>query len=99
MPALSPTMSHGNLASWTVKEGDSVSAGDPLAEIETDKATLTWETQDDGVVGKLLMPAGSKDVEVGTVVALLVDEADDIPKLAAYKAPSTGTWAFLVDSW
>lgn len=90
MPALSPTMSHGNLASWTVKEGDEVSAGDALAEIETDKATLTWETQDDGIVGKILVPAGSKDVEVGTIVALLVDDAADVPKLASYAPPPTG---------
>ena len=95
MPALSPTMSHGNLAAWTVKEGDEVSAGDALAEIETDKATLTWETQDDGIVGKILVPEGSKDVEVGTIVALLVDDAADVPKLASYTPPPTGVPAAL----
>lgn len=67
MPALSPTMTQGNVASWSVKEGDSVSAGDVLAEIETDKATMEFESSEDGVVAKILVPAGSKDVPVGKV--------------------------------
>lgn len=84
MPALSPTMSHGNIVSWAVKEGDEVTAGDALAEVETDKATLTWENQDDGIVAKILYPAGSKDVPVNTVVAVLCEEAADVGKFADY---------------
>ncbi|KRA83265.1 pyruvate dehydrogenase complex E1 component subunit beta [Altererythrobacter sp. Root672] len=77
MPALSPTMEEGTLAKWLVKEGDSVSAGDVLAEIETDKATMEFESIDEGTVGKILVPEGTENVAVGTVIAVLAGEGED----------------------
>jgi pyruvate dehydrogenase E1 component beta subunit len=77
MPALSPTMETGTLAKWLVAEGDQVLSGDVIAEIETDKTTMEVETIDDGVVGKLLVPAGAENVPVNTVIAILIDDADD----------------------
>ncbi len=82
MPALSPTMEQGTLARWLVKEGDSVSAGDVLAEIETDKATMEFEAVDDGVITSIAVPAGSQEVKVGTVIATLAGE-DEEPAAAA----------------
>ncbi|HEX9805898.1 MAG TPA: pyruvate dehydrogenase complex E1 component subunit beta, partial [Alteraurantiacibacter sp.] len=78
MPALSPTMEEGTLARWLVKEGDAVSAGDILAEIETDKATMEFESIDEGAVGKILVPEGSENVKVGTVIALLAADGEDV---------------------
>lgn len=81
MPALSPTMEEGTLAKWLVKEGDSVSSGDLLAEIETDKATMEFEAVDEGTIGKLLVAEGTEAVKVNTAIAVLLDEgesADDI---------------------
>jgi pyruvate dehydrogenase E2 component (dihydrolipoamide acetyltransferase) len=81
MPALSPTMEEGTLAKWLVKEGDTVSSGDLLAEIETDKATMEFEAVDEGTVGKLLIAEGSENVKVNTAIAVLLDDgesADDI---------------------
>lgn len=86
MPALSPTMSQGNIAKWQVKVGDEVKAGTILAEVETDKATLGFENQDDGYVAKLLVPDGAKDVPVGQPVAVLVEDASAIPAFANYSA-------------
>ena len=77
MPALSPTMETGTLAKWLVAEGDQVSSGDVIAEIETDKTTMEVETIDDGVVGKLLVPAGAENVPVNTVIAILIDDVGD----------------------
>ena len=74
MPALSPTMEEGTLAKWLVKEGDTVAAGDILAEIETDKATMEFEAVDEGVMGKILVPAGTDGVKVGTAIALMGGE-------------------------
>jgi len=79
MPALSPTMEEGTLAKWLVKEGDTVSSGDLLAEIETDKATMEFEAVDEGVIGKILVPEGSDNVKVGTVIAVLVEEGEAVP--------------------
>jgi len=76
MPALSPTMEEGTLAKWLVKEGDSVSSGDLLAEIETDKATMEFEAVDEGVISKILVPEGSDGVKVGTVIALMGGEGE-----------------------
>lgn len=76
MPALSPTMEEGTLAKWLVKEGDTVASGDILAEIETDKATMEFEAVDEGTVAKILVPAGTDNVKVGTVIALLNEEGD-----------------------
>mgnify|MGYP000642569182 CR=1 FL=1 len=77
MPALSPTMTEGNLASWNVAEGDTVKSGDVLCEIETDKATMEVEAVDDGVVGKILVPGGTEAVAVNAVIALLLEEGED----------------------
>ncbi|KAH7340585.1 single hybrid motif-containing protein [Rhizoctonia solani] len=80
-PAMSPTMTEGGIASWKKKEGDSFSAGDILLEIETDKATMDVEAQDDGVLGKIMVGDGTKNVSVGTLIALLAEEGDDISNL------------------
>jgi pyruvate dehydrogenase E1 component beta subunit len=91
MPALSPTMEEGTLAKWLVKVGDSVSSGDILAEIETDKATMEFEAVDEGVVSAILVAEGTDGVKVGTVIALIKSEDEEAaPMLAAIKsaAPS-----------
>ena len=77
MPALSPTMESGNLAKWLVKEGDSVAPGDVIAEIETDKATMEVEAVDEGTVGKIVVDAGTNDVPVNQLIALLLEEGED----------------------
>jgi pyruvate dehydrogenase E1 component beta subunit len=76
MPALSPTMTEGNLAKWLKKEGDKVSAGDVIAEIETDKATMEVEAVDEGILGKILVAEGSQGVAVNTAIAVLVEEGE-----------------------
>ncbi|MCC4254572.1 MAG: pyruvate dehydrogenase complex dihydrolipoamide acetyltransferase [Pseudomonadota bacterium] len=83
MPALSPTMEEGTLAKWLVKEGDTVSSGDLLAEIETDKATMEFEAVDEGVVAKILVSEGSEGVKVGTVIAIIAEEGEDVAAAAA----------------
>jgi pyruvate dehydrogenase E2 component (dihydrolipoamide acetyltransferase) len=85
MPALSPTMEKGNLAKWLKKEGDAVKAGDVIAEIETDKATMEYESIDDGVLAKIVVPEGSQDVPVNQLIAVLAQEGED-PKAAASAA-------------
>ncbi|TYR33835.1 biotin/lipoyl-binding protein, partial [Mesorhizobium microcysteis] len=77
MPALSPTMEEGNLAKWLVKEGDKVSPGDVIAEIETDKATMEVEAVDEGTVAKLVVPAGTEGVKVNALIAVLAEEGED----------------------
>jgi len=77
MPALSPTMEEGTLAKWLVKEGDTVKSGDILAEIETDKATMEFETIDEGTVQKLLVAEGSDGVKVGATILILAGEGED----------------------
>ncbi len=86
MPALSPTMTEGKLATWQAKEGDSVSSGDVLAEIETDKATMEVEAVDEGTLGKILIPAGTDNVAVNTPIAILLEEGEDASALDGYKA-------------
>ncbi|PKS10253.1 hypothetical protein jhhlp_002003 [Lomentospora prolificans] len=81
MPALSPTMTEGNIANWKVKEGDSYSAGDVLLEIETDKATMDVEAQDDGILMKIMQGDGSKSVQVGTRIAVMAEPGDDLATL------------------
>jgi len=76
MPALSPTMEEGTLAKWLVKEGDEVKAGDIMAEIETDKATMEFEAVDEGTIEKIVIPEGTDNVKVGTVIALLTGEGE-----------------------
>lgn len=90
MPALSPTMTEGTLAKWTLKEGDAVSSGDVMAEIETDKATMEFEAVDEGVLGKILVPEGTEGVAVNTPIAILLEEGEDASALdgAAAAAPA-----------
>jgi pyruvate dehydrogenase E2 component (dihydrolipoamide acetyltransferase) len=93
MPALSPTMEEGTLAKWLVKEGDMVSSGDILAEIETDKATMEFEAVDEGVISQILVAEGTDGVKVGTVIALIAAEGEDkaAPAAAPAKAPAEVT--------
>ena len=86
MPALSPTMEHGTLAKWLKQEGDRIEPGDILAEIETDKATMEFEAIDEGVLEKILVPAGTEDVAVGAVIALIKAEEE----ASAPPAPAPG---------
>ncbi|KAI0687177.1 hypothetical protein BC835DRAFT_1377338 [Cytidiella melzeri] len=88
MPAMSPTMTEGGIASWKKKEGEAFSAGDVLLEIETDKATIDVEAQDDGVLGKILAPDGAKNIQVGKLIALLAEDGDDIANLDIPKEES-----------
>ena len=83
MPALSPTMEEGTLAKWLVKEGDTVSSGDIMAEIETDKATMEFEAVDEGIVGKILIAEGTEGVKVNTPIAVLVEEGEDASAVTA----------------
>jgi pyruvate dehydrogenase E2 component (dihydrolipoamide acetyltransferase) len=87
MPALSPTMEEGTLAKWLVKEGDSVSSGDLLAEIETDKATMEFEAIDEGVIAKIVVPEGTENVKVGAVIAIIAEEGEDAGDVKAAPAP------------
>jgi len=92
MPALSPTMTEGNLARWLKKEGDPVKPGDVIAEIETDKATMEVEAVEEGKIGKLLVPEGAQGVKVNDVIAVLLEEGEstgDIKAAAAATAPKT----------
>jgi len=89
MPALSPTMEEGKLAKWLVKEGDEVSSGDILAEIETDKATMEFEAVDEGVMGAILVPEGTEGVKVGTVIATLSGEDEGEAEAAPAAKPET----------
>ncbi len=89
MPALSPTMEEGTLARWLVKEGDAVSSGDLLAEIETDKATMEFESIDEGVIGKILVAAGTENVKVGTVIAIIGGEGEDVGEASAPASEAT----------
>lgn len=83
MPALSPTMEAGTLARWLVKEGDAVKSGQVLAEIETDKATMEFEAADEGRMGSILVPEGSEEVKVGTLIAVLLEEGEEAGTVAA----------------
>jgi pyruvate dehydrogenase E2 component (dihydrolipoamide acetyltransferase) len=83
MPALSPTMEKGNLAKWLKKEGDAVKTGDVIAEIETDKATMEYESVDDGVMAKIVVPEGTQDVPVNQLIAVMAQEGEDVTTTAA----------------
>src|SRR4051812_29757082 len=83
MPALSPTMEKGNLAKWLKKEGDKVTPGDVIAEIETDKATMEVEAADEGVLAKIVVPEGTADVPVNQLIAVLAGEGEDVKSAAA----------------
>ncbi|MGV8830688.1 MAG: pyruvate dehydrogenase complex dihydrolipoamide acetyltransferase [Devosia sp.] len=86
MPALSPTMEEGKLAKWHVKEGDSVSSGDVIAEIETDKATMEVEAVDEGKIGKILVAEGTDNVKVNAVIAVLLQDGESVSDIAEPKA-------------
>ena len=88
MPALSPTMTEGNLAKWHKKAGDKVKSGDVLAEIETDKATMEVEAVDEGVMGQIVVPEGTEGVKVNEVIALLLEEGEDASALAKAGKPA-----------
>ena len=88
MPALSPTMEEGTLAKWLKKEGDTISAGDIIAEIETDKATMEFEAVDEGIMGKILIAEGTENVKVNTPIAVLVEEGEEVPADAGQSAPA-----------
>src|SRR5271154_3321626 len=83
MPALSPTMEKGDLTKWLKKEGETVKTGDVIAEIETDKATMEYESVDDGVLAKIVVPEGTSDVAVNQLIAVLAQEGEDVKAAAA----------------
>ncbi|MBE5072845.1 pyruvate dehydrogenase complex dihydrolipoamide acetyltransferase [Erythrobacteraceae bacterium E2-1 Yellow Sea] len=89
MPALSPTMEEGTLARWLVNVGDQVSAGDIMAEIETDKATMEFEAVDEGTIASIQVEAGSENVKVGTVIAILAEEGEDVDAAASASVAPT----------
>src|SRR5262252_499921 len=89
MPALSPTMTEGTLSRWLKKEGENVRAGDVIAEIETDKATMEVEAVDEGVLGKILIADGTENVKVNEPIAILVDEGEAVPAAAPAQQPTT----------
>ena len=86
MPALSPTMEEGTLSKWLKNEGDKVTSGDVIAEIETDKATMEVEAVDEGVIGKILIAAGTEGVKVNTAIAVLLQDGESAGDVAAPKA-------------
>src|SRR5712691_266773 len=92
MPALSPTMEKGNLAKWLKKEGETVKAGDVIAEIETDKATMEVEAADEGVLAKIVVPEGTADVPVNQLIAVLAAEGEDVKAAAAGAASPSPRW-------
>src|SRR5437764_1068435 len=86
MPALSPTMTEGTLSRWLKKEGEAVKAGDVIAEIETDKATMEVEAVDEGVLGRILVQDGTEGVKVNEPIAVLVEQGEAVPDAAAPRA-------------
>lgn len=90
MPALSPTMTQGNIGSWSKSVGDELHAGEPIAEIETDKASMDFEFQEDGYLAKILLGDGSKDVPVGKPIAVYVEEAEDVGAFESFTAEDAG---------
>ena len=88
MPALSPTMEEGTLAKWLVKEGDTVSSGDIIAEIETDKATMEFEAVDEGTIGKIIVPEGSEGVKVNALIAVLLEDGEEASDAVLSSAPA-----------
>ena len=91
MPALSPTMTEGNLAKWTKKEGDKIKPGDVIAEIETDKATMEVEAVDGGVLGKIIVPAGTESVKVNALIAVLLEDGEDKKSLEKFTSGSANS--------
>ena len=93
MPALSPTMTEGNVASWLMNEGDPVAAGDILCEIETDKATMEVEATDEGTLGRIVVPAGTEGVAVNAVIGLILEDGEDAAALDGAAAPAPAATA------
>lgn len=89
MPALSPTMEKGNVAKWVKKEGDHILPGEVICEIETDKATVGYENIDEGYLAKIIIQEGGKDVKVGQLMAIIVEEKDDVAAFKDYKEEGT----------
>lgn len=90
MPSLSPTMTTGNLASWSKQEGDHIQGGDVLAEVETDKATMDFEYTEEGYLAKILLPGGSQDVPVGKPIAVSVENEEDVPAFKDFTSEDAG---------
>src|SRR5919199_6461531 len=90
MPALSPTMEKGNLAKWLKKEGEKVKPGEVIAEIETDKATMEYEAVDEGTLAKIVVPEGTQDVPVNSLIAVLAEEGEDVKAAAAAAGKGAG---------
>ncbi|MDA0617322.1 MAG: pyruvate dehydrogenase complex dihydrolipoamide acetyltransferase [Proteobacteria bacterium] len=89
MPALSPTMEEGNLAKWLKKEGDAISSGDVIAEIETDKATMEVEATDAGTLGKIIIPEGTNGVKVNALIAILLEKGEDVSALEGFTSSAS----------
>ncbi|KAK3131390.1 hypothetical protein QOZ80_6AG0505770 [Eleusine coracana subsp. coracana] len=89
MPSLSPTMTEGNIAKWLKKEGDKVAPGEVLCEVETDKATVEMESMEEGYLAKIIHGDGAKEIKVGEIIAVTVEEEEDIAKFKDYKAPTS----------
>ena len=89
MPALSPTMEEGTLAKWLVKEGDTVTSGQVIAEIETDKATMEFEAVDEGTIGKIVIAEGTEGVKVNTLIAVLLEEGESASDIGTAKPAAT----------
>uniref|UniRef100_A0A0E0DVH7 Dihydrolipoamide acetyltransferase component of pyruvate dehydrogenase complex n=1 Tax=Oryza meridionalis TaxID=40149 RepID=A0A0E0DVH7_9ORYZ len=98
MPSLSPTMTEGNIARWVKKEGDKVSPGEVLCEVETDKATVEMECMEEGYLAKIIHGDGAKEIKVGEIIAVTVEEEEDIGKFKDYKAPSSAESAAPAES-
>uniref|UniRef100_A0A0A9F4E1 Acetyltransferase component of pyruvate dehydrogenase complex n=1 Tax=Arundo donax TaxID=35708 RepID=A0A0A9F4E1_ARUDO len=98
MPSLSPTMTEGNIARWLKKEGDKVAPGEVLCEVETDKATVEMESMEEGYLAKIIHGDSAKEINVGKIIAVTVEEAEDIEKFKDYKAPSSAASAAPVES-
>lgn len=96
MPSLSPTMTAGTIVKWLKKEGDKIAPGDVLCDIQTDKAVMSLETDEEGILAKIIKPDDSKDVQVGTLIALIVAEGEDWKSVVV--PTSTGTGESKVDS-
>ncbi|KAF1993410.1 dihydrolipoamide S-acetyltransferase [Amniculicola lignicola CBS 123094] len=90
MPALSPTMTAGNIGTWQKKVGDTIAPGDVLVEIETDKAQMDFEFQEEGVIAKLLKESGEKDVAVGTPIAVMIEEGEDVAAFESFSIDDAG---------
>merc|ERR1719376_446838 len=91
LPALSPTMEMGSIVTWEKKEGDKVSEGDLLCEIETDKATMGFETPEEGYLAKIFIEAGTRDIPIGKLLCIIVEEKEDVAKFADFDASSVSS--------